>query len=115
MPKSNHKKSRLIFVREVMKLRKETLYAWIEYIQVVMKPGKLLHKLDFIGKKILMISGDEDHCFIDDARSIAGRMKSMEIKIIKKCGHVCTIEKWNAFNNIALKYLSAYKKRVDRL
>ena len=115
MPKYNHKKSRLIFVREVMKIRKETLYAWIEYIQLMMHPEKLLRKLDFIGKKILMISGDEDHCFVDDSKSIARRMKSMEIRIIKKCGHVCTIEKWKSFNKIALKYLSASKKRVKEM
>ena len=115
MPKYNHKKSRMIFVREVMKLRKETLYAWIEYIQHAVHPEKLLRKLDFTGKKILMISGDEDHCFVDDSKSIAKRIKSMELRIIKKCGHVCSIEKWKSFNKIALKYLSASKKRVKEI
>ena len=115
MPKGNHKQSRLIFIRELMKLRKDTLFAWIEYLQFVMKPEKLLRKLDFIGKKILIIAGDEDHCFIDGTKSIARKMKSMEIKIIKKCGHVCSIEKWKSFNNIALNYLSASKNRVKEI
>ena len=31
------------------------------------------------------------------------------IRIIEKCGHVCSIENWRAFNRLALEYLSAYK------
>ena len=46
MPKRNHKQSRLFFLKESMKLRKETLYAWIEYLQIVLTPEKLLQKLD---------------------------------------------------------------------
>ena len=109
MPRKTHKKSRMIFLREVVKLRKETLFAWMEYLMCSLNPDKMLSKLDFLGKRILFISGDEDHCFIKDAMSIAKRMRSTEIQIIKKCGHVCSIENWKAFNRIALDYLSAYK------
>ena len=109
MPRKSHKKSRLIFLREVVKLRKETLFAWMEYLMCTLNPDKMLSKLDFLGKRILMISGDEDHCFLRDAKVIAKKMKSTEIKIIKQCGHVCSIENWKAFNRIALDYLSAYK------
>ena len=107
MPRLNHRKSRLIFLREVVKLRKETLYAWMEYLMVALNPEVLLAKLDFLGKKILFISGAEDHCFIRGAKSIAGKMKSSEIKIIKRCGHICSIENWKSFNRIALDYLAA--------
>ena len=60
-----------------------------------------------MGKKILLISGAEDHCFIRDAKAIARKMKSMEIRVIEKCGHICSIEHWNTFNRMALDYLSA--------
>ena len=111
MPKKHHKKSRLIFLREVVKLHKKTMYAWIEYLQFSISPEKILDKLDFLGKKILLISGDEDHCFINDAKKIANKMKSIEIKIIDKCGHVCSIEKWKSFNQLALEHLSQYTRR----
>lgn len=109
MPKRRHRKSRLIFLREVVKLRKETLFAWMEYLMFSLNPDKILAKLDVLGKRILLISGDEDHCFIEGAKAIAKKMKSTEIKIIEKCGHVCSIENWNSFNYIALEYLSTYK------
>ena len=105
MPKKNHKKSRLIFLREVVKLHKKTMFAWIEYLQICLKPEQVLNKLDYLGKKILVISGDEDHCFLDDMKAVAGKMKSMELTVIEKCGHICSIEKWNVFNTLALDYL----------
>lgn len=111
MPKKHHKKSRTIFLREVIKLDKTTMYAWIDYLQLALKPEKILNKLDGLGKKVLLISGDEDHCFIDDAKSIARKMKNMEISIIEKCGHICSIEKWSSFNNIALEYLQSYREQ----
>ena len=107
MPRKSHKKSRLIFLREVVKLRKETLFAWMEYLMCTLNPDKMLAKLDFLGKKILFISGDEDHCFIRDAKAIAAKMKSTEIRINEKCGHICSIESWKNFNRIALDYLAA--------
>lgn len=107
MPRMNHRKSRLVFLREVVKLRKETLFAWMEYLMCTLNPELLLVKLDFLGKKILFISGEEDHCFIRDAKAIAAKMKSTEIKIIEKCGHICSIESWKNFNRIALDYLAA--------
>lgn len=113
MPKKNHKKSRLIFLREVVKLHKTTMFAWIEYIQIALNPEHLLEKLDILGKKILVISGDEDHCFIEGAKSIARKMHSIEIKIIKKCGHVCSIENWRSFNQIALEYLALCRDRKE--
>ena len=112
MPKKRHKKSRLIFLREIVKLRKETLFAWIEYLMFSLNPDKILTRLDVLGKRILLISGDEDHCFLEDAKSIARRMKNTDIEIIKKCGHICSIEKWKSFNHIALEYLSDYKSRM---
>ena len=106
MPKENHKKSRLIFLREVIKLKRETMYAWIEYLQFGLDSEKILARLDSLGKDILMISGDEDHCFIQDAKRVAKRLHNTKLIVIEKCGHVCSIEKWNIFNNIVLEYLS---------
>ncbi len=85
---------------------KETMFAWIEYVQFTLHPEQILLKLEFLGKKILFISGDEDHCFIDDAKALAKKMRNTEMKIIEKCGHICSIEKWTTFNRIALDFLS---------
>jgi pimeloyl-ACP methyl ester carboxylesterase len=106
MPKRNHKVSRNIFLREVVKLNKKTMYAWIEYIQLIRKPELFLSKLDSLKKNILIISGDEDHCFIGGVKKLVNKKKSMELSIIEKCGHVCSIEKSKEFNSQVINYLN---------
>ena len=113
MPKKNHETSRKIFLREVVKLDKETMFAWIEYLQYVLNPEKLLNRLDGLGKKVLFISGEEDHCFLDGAKSVVEKAKNMELKIIEKCGHICSIENWKTFNQLALEHLSMHGGRKE--
>jgi pimeloyl-ACP methyl ester carboxylesterase len=107
MPKSNHEKSRMIFLREVVKLNKETMFAWIGYLADSLHPGNLFSKLDDLGKNILFISGEEDHCFLRGSKLLANKLHTAEIKVIEHCGHICSIEKANIFNQYALSYLAA--------
>lgn len=107
LPKSNHKKSRKIFLRECVKLNKETMYAWIEYLKYAANPGKLFEQLNALGKKILFISGDEDHCFLRGVKLITKKIEKSDLKIIEHCGHVCSIEKADEFNSMAVEYLAA--------
>ena len=113
MPKKNHETSRKIFLREVVKLDEETMYAWIEYLQYALKPEKLVQKLDGLGKKVLFISGEEDHCFLDGVRSIVKKARNMELKVIKKCGHICSIENWKTFNQLALEHLKFHGEQNE--
>lgn len=113
MPKKNHKKSRKIFLREVVKLDKKTMYAWIEYLQCVLKPERLLKKLDVLGTKVLFISGEEDHCFLSGAKAVARKAKNIDVKVIKKCGHICSIENWKVFNKLALDHIEEHEKTEE--
>ena len=109
LPRRNHKRSRRIFLREVIKLNKKTMYAWIEYLQIIRKSEHILTRLDNLKKNILIISGDEDHCFLGGVKKIVSRKKSLKLNIIDKCGHICSIEKWNDFNDMALNFLKLSK------
>lgn len=106
MPKNNHKKSRAIFLREVVKLNKETMFAWIRYLKDSLHSGNLFNKLNELGKQILFISGDEDHCFLKGSEKLAKKIRTAKIMIIEHCGHICSIEKAEIFNVCALKYLA---------
>lgn len=107
MPRRNHKKSRTIFLREVVKLNKTTMFAWIQYLRDSMKNVELFSRLDKLGKKILFISGSEDHCFLKGSKILAKQIKMANLQIIERCGHICSIEKSVIFNNYALNYLAA--------
>lgn len=107
MPKENHKKSRLIFLREVVKLRKETMLAWIGYLQRASKTHEIIHKLDTLGKRVLLISGNEDHCFLGGTKKVYKELYTVKMVILEHCGHICSIEKYNDFNKCCLDYLAA--------
>lgn len=105
LPRKNHKTSRVIFVREALKLNKTTIRAWISYLKMSLHPETAIKKLNEIGKKIMIIVGDEDHCFLKGSKKYAEKIKGATIRIIDHCGHVCSIEQSKTFNTFALHYL----------
>lgn len=107
MPKENHKKSRMIFLREVVKLHKETLYAWMSYLQRALKTRETVKKLDELGKNVLLISGNEDHCFLRGTKKVYKHLHSVKMIVLEHCGHICSIERYDDFNKYSLNYLAA--------
>lgn len=113
MPRKNHKRSRKIFVRESLKMKRESFMQWVDYLSQITHPKKLLNKMKNLNIKILFVSGDEDTCFLKGAKKVSKLLEKSKIDIIKKCGHVCTIEKAKEFNQLALNFLqSVHKKPV---
>ena len=105
LPKKNHEKSRKIFIREFLKMKRKIFIAWVKYISEIAHPKKLLEKLKSLNIKTFFISGDEDRCFLSGAKKVATYLSKSTIHIIKKCGHVCSIEKAKEFNNAVLNFL----------
>ena len=105
MPMKNHAKSRQIFVRESLKLRKEIFMDWLDYLFEIVHPDSMLEKLRKTNKRILFITGDEDFCFIKGTEAACKKIKG-RWNVIKKCGHVCSIEKGKEFNKLALNFLA---------
>lgn len=106
MPKEHHKKSRLIFLREVVKLHKDTMLAWIEYMQRALRTKEALEKLDSLGKRVLLISGDEDHCFFKGTKRVYRKLHNVRMVVLRHCGHICSIEQYKEFNRYSLEYLN---------
>ena len=107
MPKSNHKTSRKIFLREASKLNKDTMLAWLEYLSTQINLQNLIDQLGKLNIKLFFISGDEDHCFLGGTKKLIKELHNSTIQIIEHCGHVCSIEKYKEFNNCALRYINS--------
>ena len=105
LPKKNHEKSRKIFIRESLKMKRKIFIDWIKYISEIAHPKKLLENLKSLNIKTFFISGDEDRCFLSGAKKVANYLSKSAIHIIKKCGHVCSIEKAKEFNRAVLNFL----------
>ena len=105
LPKKNHEKSRKIFIRESLKMKRKAFMAWIKYIAEIAHPKKLLENLKALNIKTFFISGEEDRCFLSGTKKVAEYLSKSIVHIIKKCGHVCSIEKSKEFNVAALNFL----------
>ena len=105
LPNKNHLKSRKIFIRESVKLKRQVFLDWIDYLSEILDPQYLIEKLKQLNIKMVFISGDEDYCFIDGTRKVCEKLEKFKLLTIEKCGHVCTIEKYQEFNQLALSFL----------
>lgn len=104
MPKSNHKTSRKIFIREAKKLSKKAYHRWA---LVARDAYKLYNQLKGLNNKIpkLYISGNEDHMFLKGINAYVKNEEFSELHLIDKCGHVCNIEKPVEFNEVTLEFI----------
>lgn len=106
MPKKNHKTSREIFVRESLKMTKQSFMAWINILMSSQK--KLNEYIKNINKEkmpILFVTGNEDYLFKKGINKLKNRINDCTFSFLNKCGHVCSIDKKEQFNNVVLSFL----------
>ena len=111
LPKKNHAKSRKIFIRESLKMTRKMFLSWISYISEIAHPDKLIAMLKQLKIKTFFISGDEDRCFLEGTKKVSSSLSKSTLYIIKKCGHVCSIEKAKEFNAAVLNFLQNKNKQ----
>jgi pimeloyl-ACP methyl ester carboxylesterase len=111
MPKEHHKEARLAFVKEAYKLgRKEFLHWYAMHTQIEKTIKRVKEKVSITPK--LYIMGSEDYMFLPHIRESVNKAKNEGLLVIDKCGHVCNIERYKEFNQMALDFLIKTKKEV---
>jgi pimeloyl-ACP methyl ester carboxylesterase len=112
MPSKKHEKSREIFVREAKKLNEKMFNLWVKSVGSSNERLKKYIKV-LKNKKIptLFISGKEDYMFLDGIKETCTKFKGFNIKLLKNCGHVCSIEKSELFNNLSINFLEKIPKK----
>ena len=107
MPKRNHKRSRVIFVNEAKKLGYDEFCRWLDIIPQTTNSLTWLDELDGT-IKVLYVSGNQDYLFLKDTLKYSKRISNSQVEVIDDCGHVCSIEQYDEFNNIVFKYLNKW-------
>ncbi|ATU08742.1 alpha/beta fold hydrolase [Methanohalophilus portucalensis] len=105
MPKKNHRRSRDIFVNEARKLGHDEFCKWLNIIPQTMNGLEWLKSLQN-DISILFISGSKDYLFLNDILKYSKKFSNSYVEIITDCGHVCSIEQYEKFNNIVINHLS---------
>ncbi len=105
MPKKNHRRSRTFFVNEARKLGHKEFCKWLN---IIPQTANSLEWLNSLNKdiSILFISGSQDYLFLNDTLKHSKNISNSYVEIIKGCGHVCSIEQSEKFNDIVINHLS---------
>lgn len=104
MPKSNHKQSRTIFIREAMKMKRTNFIGWYNTSFTIERCYVDLQRVASDIPK-LYISGSEDHLFIGPLKQDIKSDSNASLVVIEKCGHVCNLERPKEFNELSLNFL----------
>ncbi|MGP4071257.1 alpha/beta fold hydrolase [Piscibacillus sp. B03] len=113
MPKSNHKESRLTFVKEAVKMKRKNFLGWYELCYTVEESYRNVQEKAYMVPK-LYVSGSEDHLFINPLKKDIEQDPNATLHIIEHCGHVCNIEKPKEFNKISLEFLLQSKEALKQ-
>lgn len=107
MPKKRHAKSRNLFIREAKKLYQKEFMRWFKLTNEV-NPLLRYFKEREVKSPMLYVMGSEDHMFLPPVRSIVREHKNSSLRVIENCGHVCNVERPNAFNRLSIEYLKSH-------
>ena len=105
LPRKNHRLSRYIFRRQSRRLSQREFLKWVELYKPFFKlVAQYVNRP--VEKKGLVVMGDQDHIFFRAAERFARIQRNMRLAVIENCGHVCSIEAPELFNDLVLKFLS---------
>ncbi|STO31158.1 2-succinyl-6-hydroxy-2,4-cyclohexadiene-1-carboxylate synthase [Fusobacterium necrogenes] len=98
------KKSRLIFIAEAKKMKRENFFRWFQLIV----DHKNFYNTFNSNSEIpsLYIYGDEDYLFIKKTKEYIKGKKNKELLVINNSGHMCNIDNFRYFNKVALEFLT---------
>ena len=105
MPNSNHRESRLLFIREAKKLCQKEFLRWFRLTSEV-NPLLRLFRAEDINIPTLYVMGGEDHLFLPSVKKIVQKHENSSLILIEHCGHVVNVEQPEIFNRLVMNYVS---------
>lgn len=105
MPNSNHKESRLLFVREAKKLYQKEFIRWFKLTSEINPLLRFFRNAD-IKIPTLYVMGEEDYLFLPSVRKIVKSHTNSNLFVVEDCGHVVNVEQPQLFNDMVIGYLS---------
>jgi pimeloyl-ACP methyl ester carboxylesterase len=106
MPRVSHRESRDIFVREAQKLARPEFLRWFS-LTVQLTPLLRRFEARDPGIPTLYLMGEEDHMFLPEARRAAAREAQSLLRVLRRCGHVCNIERPALFNRLSIEFMQS--------
>ena len=106
-------KSRDIFIRESFKMKSVAFRMWLtELFRTQFKLKDYENSIRENHLPVFLISGKEDYFFVNSVKKTHKEMRESSLCFIEKCGHVCSIEKYELFNDLVVKFLNSLSVRA---
>ena len=109
LPNSNHRESRLLFVREAKKLYRQEFIKWFRLTSEINPLLRLFRTAD-IKIPTLYVMGGEDYLFLPSIKRVVHKHSMSSLVMIEYCGHVVNVEQPTLFNNIVIGYLNNVRR-----
>lgn len=105
MPNKNHKFSRIMFIREAKKMNQKEFLRWFDLVdQIEEIHGDLVKEP--VNIPTLYVMGKEDYMFLETVKNDIKNEYHSDLKVIENSGHVCNVDQYAKFNQIAVDFLS---------
>ena len=104
LPRKNHRYSRRLFRLQSQKLSPREYLKWVGLYKDFFRLLRRFFNRE-LGKLSLIVMGDQDHVFFNAAQRFVSKHKNAHLVVFEQCGHICNIEQWERFNQIALNFL----------
>lgn len=108
MPRRNHRQSRQVFIKQAKLIDPREYSLWLVILESVKKKLDIIFNEPFHAP-VLFVMGDQDHAFLKDSIKFSNKHPNTFLKIIKHCGHVSNIEKYEVFNQLTHQFFSTHK------
>ncbi|TAF67518.1 MAG: alpha/beta fold hydrolase [Cytophagales bacterium] len=109
MPRSRHKESRSMFIREAKRLYQKEFLRWYQLTAEVNPLLRFFHEKE-LPVPTLYIMGDEDHMFLPQVKQVIKKHQYGLLEVLQDCGHVVNIDQSDIFNKIAIRFIQNPQK-----
>jgi len=112
MPRTNHQKSREVFIKESQVLTTDEFRKWTNMYYGLYPTLQGLFDRQ-VQHPHLLVSGSQDHLFLGAAKAYAAKHpQHVHLEVVNHCGHVVSIEQAAVFNRLCLHFLEGYRSQI---
>lgn len=106
MPYSNHRESRILFVREAKKLYRKEFLKWYKLTTEIIPLLKIFRQVE-VKIPTLYIMGSEDYLFLTPVKKLVKKQNNSKLFVIPNCGHVVNVENSTLFNDKMFSFIKS--------
>ncbi len=107
MPRQRNQKARRLYQMQARRLTPEEYLKWVglygEFFRLLRRFYRQRLQSD-----VLVVMGGEDYIFLAGARAFVKRQQKAQLKVLPHAGHICNIEAPEAFNSLAIHFLTGH-------